>query len=533
MSSILIKNGFVIDGTGEAGIWADVLIHDQKIIQIGNVNEKTDEIIDAEGKVVCPGFVDIHRHCDIMPLYDNNFGKQELMQGVTTAAIGNCGKSMVPYPEDPSIREEVYSFQEPVLGPAVRNDIITYPEYLKAIDRVPLPINWISMIGIGSVQLAVKGFTSRRWTKEELEKGRQIIEEALRAGAAGVTLGIMYIPECYTAPEEYIYLLEPVGRLGKFVAAHVRGEGDGLVTSVQEVLDIAEKANCALEISHFKSCGMKNWRKDIPEAIKLIEHAREAGRDVTCDFYPYEGSSTALTMMLPPEYVAGDMQEALQRLGTSEGAAEYRRAASVLYSDWDNFCVTVGWERIILTDIKRPENKKMMGMSVEEAAKKFGYEDGYALAAYLMHSENGRTGIINMAMCQDDIDTIAKLPYSSVISDTIYGKTDRPHPRAYGTFPKIIREYVNERGIYTLEEGIRRMTLLPAARIGLKDRGKLAAGYWADINIFDPNLFKDHATFIEPVQEATGLDWCLVNGRKAIQNGIYKSPESGKNIRVY
>ena len=186
------------------------------------------------------------------------------------------------------------------------------------------------------------------------------------------------------------------------------------------------------------------------------------------------------------------------------------------YKDWDNFCITLGWDRIIISGVVCPENEKFLGMRVTEAAEKFGFEDAAALAAYLMHSEDGKTAIINMSMSQDDIDTVARLPWSNIISDAIYAKTDTPHPRMFGAFPKVLREYVAERGIYTMQEAIRRMTSQPAARMGLVGRGSLQKGNYADILVFDPKKFTDHATFTNPAQKATGLDWCIVNGQVAI-----------------
>ncbi|MBO4367862.1 MAG: amidohydrolase family protein, partial [Clostridia bacterium] len=365
---------------------------------------------------------------------------------------------------------------------------------------------------------------------EELTKARALIDDAMEEGAVGISLGIMYLPECYSTREEFARILKPVGRRGGLITAHIRGEGDSLVESVKEVIQIAEMSGCALEISHFKSCGMKNWRREIYKAIDCIEDARAKGQDVTCDLYPYDGGSTSLTTMLPPVFVVGDMDKALHRLGTPEGVREFRKASRVLYEDWDNFCVTLGWDRIIISGVQ-PGNERFRGKTVTQAAEEFGFEDAPALAAYLMHAEHGKTAIINMSMCQDDIDTIARLPYSSIISDSIYAETDTPHPRMYGAFPKVIREYVIERGLYTLEEAIRRMTGQPAQRMGLAGRGTITKGNHADILVFDPALFRDNATYEDPARLATGLEWCLVNGAVAIDHDRYTGVRNGMNIR--
>ncbi|MCI9147514.1 MAG: amidohydrolase family protein [Hungatella sp.] len=523
MNTILIKNGLVYDGLGTPGVHRDIFLENGMIKNIGQQMDihGADRIIDAGGRVVCPGFVDIHRHCDIKPLYDKDFGGCELAQGITTIVVGNCGMSPTPCPEGKTEAGEMYGFYEPVLGPMPLDGGSmpkSYEEYLKALDQAKLPMNIAAMIGTGAVRISVKGFSDKPYSREELIRARRLIEEAMESGAPGVSLGIMYLPECYASADEFAYILEPVGRYHRVITAHIRGEGNKMVESVAEVIEIAKKAGCALEISHFKSCGIKNWRKDIHTAIGLIEKARQEGIDVTCDFYPYDGGSTALTTMLPPDFVKGDMGRALKLLGTEEGVREFRRKSRMDWKAWDNFCVLLGWDRILISGVVEDEFLPMVGMTVEKAAKSFGYEDAEALAARLMHKENGRTAIINMSMCQEDIDTVARLPYSNVISDAIYGKTDRPHPRMFGAFPKIIREYVRERGVYSLEEAIRRMTSQPAARMGIEKRGYLAEGTYGDILIFDPEKFCDHATYADPARTATGLDYCMVNGEIVIDH---------------
>lgn len=533
MPTLLIKNGMIYDGSGGKPYEGSVLIEDNRITAVGTLAEqKADRILDAAGMAVTPGFVDIHRHCDIKPFHGPQFGEVMLAQGITTTVVGNCGISMTPSSADPDQAREMLDFDEPVLGPACRQEIHTYHDYMAALDQTSLPVNIASMIGSGSVKITVKGFADTPFTPAEMDAARRLVEEAMAEGAAGVSVGIMYLPECYSTTDEFARMLEPVGRYGGLVTAHIRGEGDSMVDSVKEMIEIGKKAGCAVEISHFKSCGMKNWKKEIHRAIRLIEEAQASGQDVTCDFYPYEGGSTSLTTMLPPVFVAGDLNQALARLGTSRGVEEFRQTCSVLYEDWDNFAITLGWDRILVSGVNREHNRKFVGKTVSEAAEDFGFEDAAACAAYLMHDENGKVAIINMSMCQEDIDTVAKLPYSVVISDAIYADTDTPHPRMYGAFPKIIREYVRERGIFTLEEAVHKMTGLPASRMKLAGRGRIQPGYYADLNIFDPARFCDHATFKDPARLASGLHTCIVNGREAIREGTFTGVLNGSNIRV-
>lgn len=533
MSSLLIRNGLVYDGLGKAPNKTHIYIEDGIIKGIGDtVPEKADEIIEAEGMAVTPGFIDIHRHCDAKPFNSPDFGDVLLAQGITTTVVGNCGISMTPASADPGKAKEMYDFDEPVLGPIASNEIHTYHDYMKALDKMDLPVNFASMIGTGAVKITVKGFSDTPYTAKEMEEARKLVEDAMKEGAAGVSVGIMYLPECYSTTDEFARLLEPVGRYGGVVTAHIRGEGDSMVDSVKEIIEIGMKAGCAVEISHFKSCGMSNWRREIHRAIAVIEEARAAGQDVTCDFYPYEGGSTALTTMVPPVYVKGDMNAALKRMGTPEGVKEFSRACAIPYDDWDNFAITLGWDRILISGVGKDHNRKFLGKTVAEAAEDFGFPDAAACAAYLMNDEDGRTAIINMSMCQDDIDTVARLPYSVVISDSIYADTDTPHPRMYGAFPKIIREYVRERHLYTMEEAVMKMTSQPAARMKLEGRGRLEEGWAADINIFNPEEFRDNATFSNPARMATGLAYCIVNGNVALRNGVPEKGFYGRNIRI-
>lgn len=528
MSRILIKNGNVYDGLGNEPVNADVWIRDDYIEKIvPRIGEKAgssenifvDKVIDAEGKAVTPGFIDIHRHCDVKPFYGTAFGACMLAQGITSTVVGNCGISMTPSSSNLNRAKEQWEFDEAVLGPAYPG-IHSYQEYLQELEKKELPVNIAAMIGTGTVKISVKGFSNIPFSSLEMREASSIIEDAMKEGAPGISVGIMYLPECYNTTEEFGRLLEPVGRYDKVAAFHIRGEGDSMVESVQEAIEIGRKAKCAVEISHFKSCGIKNWRKDIYRAIQLIDDARKQGQDVTVDFYPYEGGATALTTMLPPDFVAGDLAKTLQYLGTKEGVDCFRKFANQEYKDWDNFCITLGWERILISGVVNEHNKKFLGLDVKTAAEQFGFEDSYALAAYLMHDENGKTAIINMSMCQEDIDAVAMLPYSIVISDSIYAETDTPHPRMYGAFPKIIREYVNERHILTLEEAIKKMTSMPAKRMKLLRRGILKEGMYADINIFDPSEFRDCATFQNPAVLAKGLDVCMINGKVAYRNGM-------------
>ncbi len=533
MSTILIKNGLLFDGLGSEPFPGSVLLVDDKIAKIGtDIEADADQIIHADGMAITPGFIDIHRHCDIMPFYSDSFSACMLAQGITTTVVGNCGISMTPVSQNPVTAREMHNFNEPVLGPFRAGHISTFPEYLSALDNAQLFLNFASLIGTGSVKIAAKGFSNTPFTDDEMNTASDMIREALAEGAAGVSVGIMYIPECYSSTEEYIRLLKPVGIYGGIVTAHIRDEGDTLTASIKEMIEIGKQINCAIEISHFKSIYKNNWHKEIYQAIELIEQARADGLDITCDFYPYDCGSTALTTIIPPDFVAGDMGGAIRLLGTPKGVDEYRRLGAAYYGSWERFEEILGWNRIIISGVVKDHNRKYIGKSVDAAAAEYGFQDSCAFVAYLIHDEDGKTAIINRTMCQEDIDAVAKLPYSIVISDSIYAQTDTPHPRMYGAFPKIIREYVYERGLITLPEAIYKMTGAPAQRMRIDRRGQLKEGFYADINIFRPEEFRDNATFDAPTKLASGLGYSIVNGNIAWKSNKVEPGFFGRNLRI-
>lgn len=524
----LIQGGWLADGSGQPLKKGNVLVEGDRIAAVGAVQAENAEVIDASGKIVCPAFVDIHRHLDAKPLLGLSM-EIELRQGIATSVAGNCGFSLAP--GFGQFAAEKQANDLPILGAYPGSWQYTFETYLTELEKSKPALNVAAMIGLGAVRICLNGFSDAPMSRAQLDSGRAMICEALAAGAAGVSAGIMYLPEFYTTRDEYRALLGGLKGGKKPLVTHIRGEGDSLVSSVAEVLEIARDAECPLEISHFKSCGLQNWGREIHRAIDLIEKAHAQGQDVTVDFYPYLGGSTALTTMLPPAFVQGDMRRALERLGTPTGVDEMRAACAVNYSDWDNYALSLGWDRILIASAEG-ENRKYLGMSVQDAAEKYGFDDAVALAAHMMHTEEGRTAIINLSMDQRDVDAIARLDYSSLISDAIYADTDNPHPRLYGAFPRFIDDFVRRRNVLPLETAIRKMTAQPAARMQLKDRGSLTEGNFADIVMFDANALRSQATFESPVHMGEGVEMLMVNGEIRVRNDKLTGSASGRAIRI-
>lgn len=459
--AVLIRGAEIFDGGGGAPFFGDVLVRGEKIEAVGpHLPAPPDaEVLDAKGRMLCPGFIDIHRHADVQPLLGWD-AQAELRQGITTSVSGNCGISLTP--SAAPYRAEQRAFSAAVLGPVPADAPDTYRSYAERLGKAALPLDFAAMIGTGAVRISLKGFSPAPFTAAELERAAACVEEALALGAPGV------------------------------------------------------------------SCGMQNWGREIYRAIDRIEAARARGLDVTCDFYPYCGGSTMLTTMLPPALCADGVDTACARLGTAAGVEEFRRAVRKTYPGWDNYAVSLGWDRILVGTAALPENRRFLGLSVAEGARRFGFPDAEALAAHLMHTEGGGCGIINLSMDQADVDAVARLPYSMLISDALYAATDTPHPRLLGAFPRFLRAYAFERGVVTPQAAVRKMTALPAERFGFSDRGRIAPGCRADLLLFDPRAFTDNADFSGRSDFASGLSLGLIAGEAVVREDKLTGKRPGR-----
>ncbi len=521
----IIENGRIYDGSGQTPYKKNIIVEDDKILDITNEKcEEVDQRIDADGLVVTPGFIDTHRHSDIAALYDPNFGKLEVAQGLSTIIGGNCGLS--PVPSSARYKNELFDFIEPTLGraPGVMKEE-SLEEYFHTLEQRDKILNVGNFVALGAVKTAIKGYSRAPFTDREMDQCQKIIEEGLRAGAVGISTGIMYQPECFNEKKEMIQLLSAGTPFGRTIVSHIRGEGDSLVESVEEMIELAQITKLPLNISHFKATGIKNWGSTIYKAIEKIEMARNKGQDITVDFYPYLGGSTTLLSLLPPTLLEDSLETTLRAL---DGAKGLERIKSEIYKEhdgWDNMVTSIGWDRIIISSATQMD---MVGKSMEEVTKNYKYSDPAQLLHQLVIEEKGKVTIILMSMSQADVDTVARLPYSMVISDGLYGASESPHPRLYGAFPKIIREFVNERHILSMEEAIKKMTSMPAERLMLNKRGYLKPGYYADINIFSPDNIKDHATFNQPKQLSTGMYYTMVNGQRVIEKDHIISGAQGR-----
>lgn len=526
MNGFILRGGLIYDGTGTPAYSADVLVREGKIQQIGKglAAEQVLEL-NAEGCIVTPGFLDTHRHCDIAPMRDKNFGEIELAQGITSTVVGNCG--LAPVPLDPLQHAEFYEYIEPVVGPALQSvNTSEYKEYTKALEQSNLLLNMGFLAGMGAVRYAVKGFSSQPFTVTEQEKAQKLLEQAMDSGALGVSLGIMYRPECYTSAQEYDALIQPVVRKNGLLCTHIRGEGDNLLPSVQEVIGIAQRTGARLNISHFKATGLRNWRDKIFRAMECISEARARGQEVTADFYPYDGGSTTLLSLLPPVL----MEKEQKFFATPQGRERLKTEIYREHAGWDNMVLSIGWARVLLSGVKGVRYATCQGMTFEAAAQKNGYADPADFMAELIAEEGAGAGIIVLSMDWRDVEEVASLPYTALISDALYGGAGNPHPRLYGAFPRMLQKFVLEKQIMPMEQAIHKMTGMPAQRFGLNDRGILRPGAKADLLVFRPEAFFDTATYTAPCSFAKGLDHAFVNGKHVWSNGTFSPNAIGGRL---
>lgn len=527
---LLIKNGMIYDGTGAPGKRGDVLVAGERIAQVGeHLPCEADQVIDGEGYVVTPGFIDIHRHCDIAPFTDPDFGKLELAQGITSTVTGNCGLAPVPTLE-PS-RQKVYDYIEPVVGRVPKEMAFeSYESYMEALKHRSLPLNMGFLAGAGAVKSAVKGFSKTPFTGKEMERAVRYVREAMEQGAFGMSIGIMYQPECYNTSQDYIQLVKPVAERDGILCTHIRGEGDSLVESVSEVIGIARAAGVRLNISHLKATGIANWNDKIWEAIDRIEEARTQGVEVTADFYPYTGGATTLLSLFPPSVLGEDTEKTVEFMSTEAGKRKFKEEVRRRHDGWDNMAASIGWERILISSVSRPEHEAYQGRSVKDVSDSLGYDREEDFIADLTVSEEGKVGIIVLSMSMEDVEQIAKLPYTVLISDSLYGGGGNPHPRLYGSFPRFLREMVLEKKLMPFEQGIRKMTGLPAQRMKMNKKGILAPDYDADILVFKPEELRDRSDYSCSGKLSEGIRWTVLGGELAAgrNSGLGRVLEFGK-----
>ncbi len=520
---ILIHGGFLVDGTGSEPYLGDVLICDGRIKAVGTITPPTDaRILDAEGCVVCPGFIDAHRHIDAALLRTTGYGEVELRQGITTALCGNCGFSL--FPCDEAHQQELFDFLKPIMGDmSSLHAFSSLVDFLQAVRASSPAIHVGSMIGNGTVRMGLSGYGANIPSEAQMQESKSLIAKAMDEGAFGLSMGLMYAPENSYSTKALTRLAKAAR--GGVLATHIRGEGASLAESVGEVLQIASDAQVKLQISHFKAAGRVAWDNPFKTAMDLVEHAIAFGQDVSCDVYPYEAGSTSLLTLLPPKWLGDGIDALVNRLSSREVRKQLAALLSHEQPDWDNIVCSCGWDSIWIASATLPQNQWLIGQSVLKSTQESN-KDVIDLVCDLIVSERGNVSILNFIVSQENLRTVLSWVPISYISDSVL-PVGKPHPRYHGAFARILSEYVREQQLLPLEEAIHRMTLKPAIRYGIPERGILQIGAHADIAVFDPVAVTDRATYTKPTQMATGFRYVLVDGAIAIKNDQYTGYANG------
>ena len=528
---IVIKNGRILDGTGSPYVKSDIAVKDDRITKIGRVVGDITKTIDAKGQIVSPGFIDPHSHTDHTVLA---FPEAEsfILQGITTCVVGNCGLTLAPTSEKtlPLLRR----YLEPFLRANYdyKWDWRTLFEYVERIEKQETSINLVPLVGQGTVRLAVKGFDSTPATKSEMREMRKLVEESLSDGAFGMSSGLVYPPGSYSSTEELVELASVLPKYGGIYTSHIRNEEDRLMESVDEAIKIGEANDIPVEISHFKAKGKPNWGK-VNATLRELESARVRGIQVSCDVYPYLAGSTSIMASLPVWALEGGVEKMLSRLKDKKLRSQIAYEIDSGMMIGSNGIKAAGWGGVFIAGC--PTNKKYEGKSLEQILKEKGrWGDPFEGFFDWMLEIQGNARVNSFFMDEDDVRTVIKHPLASIGSDAgaISPQAGgKPHPRNYGTFPRVLSKYVREEKLLPLEEGVRKMTSLPASVFGIQDRGVLREGFWADITIFDPDKIIDRATYEEPHQYTEGISYVIVNGEIVVENGKHTGKRSGRVLR--
>lgn len=485
---VLILNGRVVDGSNTPAFDADIAIADDRIVAMGRLGgARARLVIDASGRTVTPGFIDLHNHAD-RNILDNPGVENFLFQGVTTILAGNCGNSPVDF-----------------------------PEYMESVARTGISLNMALLIGHNAVRAAVMGNDNRAPTRAEQAQMEGLVKAAMDAGAFGMSTGLIYLPGAYSATDEVISLARVAAGSGGIYASHIRNEFGGIIAAIEEAIRVGREAEVPVHISHFKVADNTMWGAST-RTLGLVEAARAAGQDVTIDQYPYTAGSTGLANVMPKWARAGTREDVQARLDDPEVRARIKAEVIEIL----NGARAAGDLRRI-TVASFPSRPEYVGRSLAEVTEMNGLkptiENGAEVAMTILYDGHG-DAIYHM-MVEEDVRRIMTAPFTSIASDgsAVPFARNVPHLRNYGTFPRVLRKYVREEGVLTLEEAIHKMTALPASRMGLKTRGTLATGMTADISVFDAETITDRDDWANPHQYAHGVAYVLVNGVPVIAGG--------------
>ncbi len=525
MYDLLFREAAIFDGTGGKPFAGDLAVQGDSIAAVGpRVSGEARRVVPAEGLALSPGFVDIHGHSDYYLLM-NPGAEAKVRQGVTTDVGGNCGYAAAPI-AGPELEErrKLYREQYGLEIPFSRLE-----EYLRHVEDIGVSVNYAPLIGPTPIRSSVRGGADRPAGPDDMERMERMVDEAMAEGAFGFSTGLVYAPACFSSREELTALCRAAARRGGLFATHMRSEGAGLLEAIEEVIGVARDAGIPLQISHLKAAGERNWDK-LEAAFGLIEGARATGQDVTCDRYPYIASNTHLSALLPDWVHNGGMEEKIARLLSPRDRERIRAELQASYPAADY------WDRVVISRVFREKNRALEGLTLAEAAGKRGTDPPAAMMD-LLAEEKMNVEILIFMMSEENMRSVLRKPYVMIGSDAgalthepPLGR-GRPHPRNFGTFPAVLGGFARDEGLFPIEEAIRKMTSAPCDRMGIADRGRLAAGMKADLVLFDPGRIRETSTYENPVSYPEGIQMVLVNGSVVVEESDHTGARPGRALR--
>ena len=506
---IVIRNGRVLDGAGNPWIAADVAIANGRFVRIGKIPGQGKREIDATGKYVSPGWIDMLDASGGV-LQRNGLAESKLQMGVTTG-IGGEGGTPVP-------AEKI-------------------AEYFAGLEKSGISMNFGTYYGATQARVAAIGQDAREPTPEELERMKSLVETAMKGGALGISTALIYPPASYSKTEQLVELAKVAGRYGGIYASHIRGEGKELIEAIGEAITIGEKGGVPVEIYHLKAAYQPGWGTLMRQAGETIEKARGRGLDVAADMYLYTAGGTSLTAVVPSWASEGGRDKLMERLKDPATRTRLKNEIKTGSPGWWNIVEAAGgWKQVVLASSGNPEHKRFENKNIEQIAKEWN-KDPTDAAFDLILEGNGRVGALYFLMTESDVETAIKYPWISFGSDAAASAqlmdpntVGNGHPRGYGNFPRVIAEYVRKKKLITLSEAIRKMTSWPATRLRIDSRGMIKEGMWADVVIFDYEKIQDGATYEYPFRPPTGIDHVMVNGQVVVEKGKHTGARPGKVI---
>ncbi len=515
---VVIRNGHIIDGTGSPWYAGDVGVRGGRIVAIGDLSgDSAKQVIDAKGMVVAPGFIDMLGQSELRLLVDPR-APSKIFQGITTEITGE-GESVAPL-DSTILAANAATYKHY----GIDADWRTLSQYFARLNKQGIGINIGTYVGAASAREMVLGYDDVQPTADQLKQMQDIVAQAMREGALGVSTALQYPPAPYAKTDELVALAKVASQYGGIYATHMRSEGDAEMAAMDEVFQIAREANVPVEIFHLKTAGTSNWGK-MPQVVARIDSARKAGLDIASDTYAYTAWENNLSAFIPPWAHDGGDVKLVERLKDPETRERIRKDMLTPATSWDNEWQEIpGPHAVLITSVNNPDLQSLLGQRLDAIAKEWNEDPIDALFDVLVKDDGG-TYVAVFGMSEPDVELALKQPWVSIDNDAgasspegILGQ-EHPHPRAYGTFPRILRKFVREEHLLTLPDAIRKFSALAAQRVHLNDRGVIKKGLWADLVVFDPATVTDKATFEDPAQFSVGMQYVLVNGVPVIADG--------------